>query len=137
LGGKGHARDERRHLAGVGEAADQPGERLGADLLEALEALEADLGAGEERHREDDEHHPAADDQRARADGDVGDEGEEHAAVAPHEDLRRVGQDADVEAELAAHLLQAAADPGGETPDPAADGGGCARHQNFCGIRAK
>ena len=64
--------DERRDLAGVGEAADEAGERLGADLLEALEALEADLGAGEERHREDDEDHAAADDQGAGADGDVG-----------------------------------------------------------------
>ena len=66
LGGEGDAGDQRGDLAGVGEAADEAGEGLGADLLEALVALEADLGAGEERHREDDEHHPAADDRARR-----------------------------------------------------------------------
>ena len=49
----------------------RPVKACGADLLEALEALQPDLGAGEERHREDHEHHAAADDQRAGADGDV------------------------------------------------------------------
>ena len=34
---------------------------------QALEALHADGGAGEERHGEDHEHHAAADDPRARA----------------------------------------------------------------------
>ena len=41
LRGEGHTGDQRGDLTGVGEAADEPGEGLGTDLLEALEPLEA------------------------------------------------------------------------------------------------
>ena len=132
LGGEGHASDQRGDLTGVGEAAHESRERLGSDLLEALEALQPDLGAGEERHREDDEHHPAADDERAGADRDVADEVEEGAEAAAPEHAGDAHHDAHVEAELAADLLEHVAE---RLSDPAHGGG--ERHQNFWGTRAK
>src|SRR5205085_825152 len=83
-------------------------------------------------------HHAAADDQRARADRDVGHQVEHDAAVlpldAPVED--QLAHDRGVEAELAADLLEPvpeAADDGlGHLRD--AGGGG---HQSFCGTSAK
>ena len=41
--------DERRDLAGVEVGGDEAGEGRGADLVERGVALQADLGAGEER----------------------------------------------------------------------------------------
>ena len=49
---------------------------------EALEPLEADLRAGEERHEEDDAGRAGSRDERAGADRDVGDVAEDLAAVA-------------------------------------------------------
>ena len=69
LRGQRHPGHQRGDLTGVGQRRDHAGERLGADLLQAVEALEADLGAGEEGDRDDHEEHAAADDERARPRG--------------------------------------------------------------------
>ena len=45
------AGDQRRDLAGVEVGRDEAGERRGAELVERRVALQADLGAGEERQR--------------------------------------------------------------------------------------
>ena len=81
LGGQRDAGDERGDLAGVGQRRDDPGEGLGADLLQPGEPLEADLGAGEEGDADDHEEHAAADDERARPDGDVGHQDRDLLAV--------------------------------------------------------
>ena len=113
LSGEGDTGDDRCYLTGVGEAADEPGEGLRADLLETLEALQPHLGAGEERHREDDKDHAAADDERAGADGDVADERGELPGVPAPEDLHRqdVPEDAEIERHLAADLLEHGGEP--------------------------
>ena len=82
LRGEGHTGDERRDLPRVGERGDDARERLGPDLLQPVESLETDFGAGEERDRDDHEEHAATDDQRTRPQGDVGHQDEDLFGVA-------------------------------------------------------
>ena len=97
-----------------------------------------DLGAGEERHREDHEDHAAADDEGAGADRDVRHEVEHDVAVLqPQDDLRDdLVEDLRVELELLADVLEEVAGAPGDGPQRA-DGAGEAGHQNFCGTSAK
>jgi hypothetical protein len=138
LCGEGDAGYQRGDLARVGEGADEPGEALGADLLQPLEALQPDLGAREERHREDDEHHPAAHDESAGADGDVAHQVEDDVAVLQLEDDlgHRLVEHPDVEAQLLADVLEGVAEDLAGAPDGPGEAGD-GDHQNFCGTSAK
>ncbi|GAA4338106.1 hypothetical protein GCM10023178_51340 [Actinomadura luteofluorescens] len=108
---------------------------IGADALQPGVALQADHGAGRERHRRDHEDHAAADDQRAHADGDVADLlGEGLAVLAPDDDVeQQVVQDAAEEHRQVGRRGQAR----GAAPDGAAQlaDGGYGDHQNLGGKR--
>ena len=75
------AGDDRRDLAGVEVRRDESGERCGAELVERGISLDADLGAGEEAHRDDDADGSADDGQGATAERDLGEQPIDLAAV--------------------------------------------------------
>ena len=103
--GQGDRGDQRRHLAGVEVGRDEGAELRDPDLAERGVALDAHLGAGEEREERDHAGAPGDQGQAAATEGDLG-EGVDDLARVAADRPRRPGQGLDVEEQLVAVLLQ-------------------------------
>ena len=102
------AGDQRGDLAGVEVGGEEAGERGGADLVQRRVALQADLGAGEEAHGEDDADGAADDGQGAGAQRHLGEDPQDLLLVA-HQGARGPRERAHVERQLlteGVHQLQ-------------------------------